>query len=109
MIWLASLATLPLPISPTRVTEDPMTARISFTCSNAVSGPPTMTASVPSIALGSPPLAGASSMAMPRAAKAAAISRLPSGAIELMSSNTAPGRTPSLMPSVPRAASRTSG
>ena len=68
-----------------------------------------MIASVPSIALGSPPLTGASSMVTPFAASRAAISWLASGAMELMSTTIDPGLAPSITPYVPSTASLTSG
>lgn len=49
---------------------------------------PTITDSVPSIAFGSPPLTGASNISTPFAFSASLISRLASGAIELISINT---------------------
>ena len=84
-IWLASLATLPAPTSPTRVTEAAMDLSTGATASKSAALPPAMTVSVPSMALGSPPLTGASRKRTPFSANAAAISRLARGAIELMS------------------------
>ena len=76
---------LPAPISPTWTTALPMAARIGWTSSNTARSPPTMIDSVPSIAFGSPPLTGASSMLTPFSASASETSRAASGAIELMS------------------------
>ena len=62
-IWLQSLVTLPpAPIPPHRTTEDPIFSRMGFTFSKISGFPPTMNASVPSTALGSPPDTGASSI-----------------------------------------------
>ena len=68
-----------------------------------------MTERVPSIAFGSPPLTGASSISTPFSASFAAISRLTSGAIELMSMTMAPGLAPSITPFSPSTTSFTWG
>ena len=68
-----------------------------------------MTDIVPSIALGSPPETGASSMAMPAAARASCTSRDTSGAIDDMSTWTSPSWVPSMMPPGPSATSFTCG
>ena len=65
MIWLASLVTLPAPMSPQRTALAPIFSSTSFTLSKTASLPPTMMASVPSMALGSPPETGASSISIP--------------------------------------------
>ena len=79
------------------------------TRSNTSALPPTMIESAASIAPRSPPDTGASSISAPRASSAAAISRVATGEIELMSTTTAPRRTPSRMPFGPCTTSRTSG
>ena len=71
--------------------------------------PPTMIESVPSIALGSPPLTGASSIRIFFSASLAATSRLTSGAIELMSMRIEPGLADSMTPPFPRTTSLTWG
>ena len=63
-----------------------------------------MMASVPSMALGSPPETGASSISIPFPASAAATSRLTRGAMELMSTSTLPGFAPSITPFFPNTA-----
>ena len=107
MIWLASLVTFPAPMSPTRTTEDPIFSRMGLTVSKAFASPPTMTASVPSMALGSPPETGASSMTMPFSLTAVQISCAAPGAIELMSTRIVPAFAPSSTPSLPSTASLT--
>ena len=94
IIWLASLVTLPAPMSPQRTALAPIFSKTSFTFSKTASLPPTMIASVPSMALGSPPETGASSISIPFLASSAATSRLARGAMELMSTSTLPGFTP---------------
>ncbi|MNY19148.1 hypothetical protein D3C86_1525690 [compost metagenome] len=61
------------------------------------------------MAFGSPPLTGASSISTPFAFSASLISRLASGAIELMSIRTRPGFAPSIRPFSPSATSCTCG
>ena len=68
-----------------------------------------MIASDPSIALGSPPETGASSISTPFFASSAATSWAASGAIELMSTRMLPWRTPSMTPPFPRTAAFTWG
>ena len=60
--------------------------------------PPTMTAMVPSMALGSPPETGASMKSTPSFSRRSAKSRLASGAMELMSMTALPAERPSAMP-----------
>jgi hypothetical protein len=48
MIWFASLATLPAPTGPVRVTLEPMAGRMFFTLSKTSGLPATMMARVPS-------------------------------------------------------------
>ena len=91
MIWLASLVVLPAPTSPQRTTEAPMAARISLHLSKTSCLPPTMKERVPSMALGSPPETGASSISTPFSARAAAISFEATGLMELQSIKTLPG------------------
>ena len=109
MIWLASFVALPAPISPQRVTLEPMAARMSFTRSNASCLPPHMNASVPSTAFGSPPDTGASTMNPPFFSTSAQISIEAAGLIELVSTRIMPGRIPSRTPSLPSTASLTCG
>ncbi len=68
-----------------------------------------MMASVPSIALGSPPLTGASRKSTPLASSAAPTFCATIGLIELMSITVAPFLTPSMTPLGPRTACSTSG
>src|SRR5437867_3019057 len=71
MIWLASLVTLPAPTGPVSSTLDPIDLRIPSTFPKVLASPPHMMASVPSMALGSPPLTGASINSISLAAQAA--------------------------------------
>ncbi len=77
--------------------------------SNTSCFPPTMIERVPAFAPTSPPLTGASSISMPRAASASAISRVTDGEMVDMSITTEPGRAPSTIPFGPRTTCRTSG
>ena len=61
------------------------------------------------MALGSPPLTGASIKSTPFCAQAAAIFCETSGLMELMSMMSEPGFAPERMPSAPRTTSSTSG
>ena len=64
---LTSLATEPMPISPT-CTTSPLNDFSSGSCaSNTAASPPTMMTIVPSVARGTPPETGASSIWMPLA------------------------------------------
>ena len=101
IIWLASLVVLPAPTSPQRTTEAPMAPRMSLYWSKTSCLPPTMKERVPSMALGSPPETGASSISMPRLASSAAISLEATGLMELMSMNTLPGFMWAATPSSP--------
>ena len=78
---LTTPVTWPAPISP-HSTALPIASKIGFASAKSLSVPPTMIASVPSIAFGSPPLTGASSIVAPRAAASAPTgnpaSRIPS-------------------------------
>ena len=106
IIWLASLVMLPAPTSPTRVTVEAMVLSRSSYLAKTSSLPPTMTAMVPSMALGSPPETGASRNSTPISSRRFAKSRLASGAMELMSMTHLPEVRPSTMPfSLKRAAS----
>ena len=92
MIWLASLVTFPAPTGPVRVTVEPIFRSRGSTLSNASRLPPTMMASVPSMAFGSPPLTGASRNPTPLAAQAAPTFWETIGLIELISTSVAPAR-----------------
>ncbi len=107
--WLASLVTLPAPMSPVRTAEPDMALSTGWQRSNTAWGPPTITDKVPSMALGCPPLTGASSMSTPIPASLAESSRLTRGAMELMSITTDPRRAPWMMPCSPRTTACTSG
>src|ERR1035438_3964786 len=109
MIWLASLVTLPAPTGPVSVTLDPMLFSTGAIFSNNAASPPTMMASVPSTALGSPPLTGASRKPTPFAAQAAPTFWETIGLMELMSTTTVPRRAPSRTPPAPSMACFTSG
>ena len=68
-----------------------------------------MMESVPASAPWKPPETGASSMATPRSASAAAKRRVSTGDIELMSSRMLPGRIASARPGSPKSTASTSG
>ena len=68
-----------------------------------------MIARVPSMALGSPPLTGASKKSIPFAAHAAPIFCETIGLMELISTRMQPRRAPSKMPDSPSTAASTSG
>src|SRR5690348_12088082 len=76
---------------------------------NVLASPPTMIASVPSMALGSPPLTGASRNSTPLAAQAAPTFCATTGLMELMSTTVEPFAAPSKMPPGPSTAASTSG
>ncbi len=101
MTWLASLVVLPAPIGPQCTALQPITSRMSLTSSNSSSWPPTMIASVPSTAFGSPPETGASSIRTFLLAQAFSTSWLASGAIEDMSIRIRPSFAPSSTPPSP--------
>src|SRR5262245_32064603 len=100
---LTSLATQPLPISPTWKMLAPMCWSSGLQVSNACVSPPTMTASVPRSAPATPPLTGASSMVTPCAAKAAQTCLAMLGESVLRSTKINPGRAAAMMPLVPSA------
>ena len=102
MIWLANLVTPPAPMSPVRTMFPPITCISAKFLSKTSCLPPTMMASVPAIAPGSPPLTGASSISTPFSAQVAAIRWDTKGAMELMSIITEPLLAPSNTPSGPR-------
>jgi hypothetical protein len=70
--------------------------------SSTSSSPPTMIDSVPASAPWNPPDTGASSIAMPRSASAAAKRRVSTGEMELMSTRVLPGRIVSASPPDPK-------
>ena len=109
MIWLASLVVLPAPTSPQRTTEAPMADRIGLQALKVSSSPPTIKDSVPSMAFGSPPETGASSILTPFSARAAAISLLATGLMELQSIKVAPAFMWAATPSAPSITSLTWG
>jgi len=98
---VAGLATWPAPDGPTCTIVLPRTSKIGIARTIASGSPPTMIESVPSIAPRSPPLTGASTIATSRAARAAAISRVGAGSIELMSITSDPAAAPSTTPLSP--------
>ncbi|MNP45901.1 hypothetical protein D3C76_1398620 [compost metagenome] len=77
--------------------------------SNTAFLPPTITDRVPSMALGSPPLTGASSISTSFLANSPQISRLTSGEMELISRTASPGLAPSMIPDGPSTTSFTWG
>ena len=109
MIWLASLVMFPAPTSPVSTTDPAIVFMRSWHLSKISFLPPTITERVPSMAFGSPPLTGASSSSTPFSASRAAISRLTSGAIELISMTIIPGRAASMIPPSPSTTSFTWG
>src|SRR5258708_7873943 len=72
------------------------------------SSPPTIMESVPAIAPLSPPLTGASSVAIPRSANRSARVRVATGELVLISMTTSPPCAPSITPSVPNSTPSTS-
>ena len=82
---------------------------LGFALLNASSFPPTMMAIVPSMALGSPPETGASSMVTPFVASFSSSSIETAGAIELISIKINPGPAPSSTPFSPKTTSLTWG
>lgn len=86
-----------------------MVSKTGLNRSNNSCGPPTMKDRVPSMALGSPPDTGASSIPTPLWASCAAISREAVGSMELMSMNTLPGRMKEATPPAPSMTSFTWG
>ena len=109
MIWFASFVTLPAPTGPVRMALDPMAWNSGRTLSKVSCLPPAMMASVPSMALGSPPLTGASRKSTPLASHAAPTFCATRGLIELMSTRMDPRAAPSRAPAGPRIAASTSG
>jgi len=109
MIWLASLVTLPLPISPTRVTEEPIAPRRPLTCSKTSSGSTHHDGERPGDGLGLSTTDRSIEHDDPFGLGLAAISWLASGAMELMSTRIVPRLAPSRTPLAPRTASRTCG
>ena len=67
-----------------------MVSSMSLHLSKTACLPPTMKLRVPSMALGSPPETGASSISMPFSASLAAISLLTTGLMELQSTKICP-------------------
>ena len=104
MIWFASFVMLPAPTSPVSTTLPPITCSRGSQALKTPSSPPTMTARVPAMAPGSPPLTGASRNSTPLSAQAAPIFCDMEGAMLLMSMITDPGSAPSSTPSGPRIA-----
>ena len=99
---LHSLATSPLPTAPTWMTLAPMADSAGRASSTSRVSPPTMMASVPSSARGTPPDTGASMNRTPLAFSAAATRRDTAGSIVDMSTQSRPAMTPSAMPFLPR-------
>ena len=93
-IWLTSLHVWPAPVGPMWVIFLPIASNTGRTRSTTAASPPIMMDSVAFRAPTSPPLTGASSMAMPLACSVSAISRVVWGEMVLMSTTTAPGCAP---------------
>ena len=90
MTWLQSLTACPAPLSPTWTIVLPIASSTGRARAKASAGPPTMIESLASRAPVGPPLTGASSMAMPRSASAAAMVRVAAGEIVLISTSSFP-------------------
>ena len=102
-IWLASFVKPPAPTSPHNTADAPVASNIGAARSNAAWVPPTMMASVPAIAPGSPPDTGASRKSMPASASSLPIFCETSGAMELMSTTSCPLSAASIIPFSPSA------
>src|SRR5437870_8525690 len=99
---LQSLATSPDPTGPTWMMLAPIAASTGRASSKSRASPPTMIASVPSSARGTPPETGASRKRAPRAVTAFAIRRETLGSIVDMSTHRRPRATLSRTPPAPR-------
>ena len=99
---LQSLATSPLPTTPTWMTLAPIAASAGRASSTSRASPPTMIASVPSSARGTPPETGASMKRTPFAASACATRRETAGSTVDMSTQSRPAVRPSTIPFLPR-------
>src|SRR5439155_20646519 len=104
---LQSFATSPAPTSPTWMMLAPIAASTGRASSKSRGSPPTMIASVPSVARGTPPDTGASMKRAPRLAAASATRRDTPGSIVDMSMQRRPAPTPSSTPPGPRYAAST--
>src|SRR5258708_4538100 len=105
---LTSLIAWPAPTGPAWKMFLPMRASTGRARSSSAGSPPTMIASVPSVAPRTPPETGASMRAEPRAATSAASSRVTGGSAEVISSRRLPGRSASSRPLGPVSTCRTS-
>ena len=101
MRLLQSLTTSPLPTGPTRITLAPMAERAGRASSKSPGEPPTMMASVPSAARGTPPDTGASMKRTPRSVAPAAIRRDTLGSMVDMSTQSVPFRAAASTPPSP--------
>ncbi len=104
MIWFASLVTDPLPTGPTSVAEAPITSKQGFARSKSAESPPTINASVPLTAPGSPPLTGLSRNRHPSAPSFSAHILESPGVTLLISTTRLPGARD---PATPSGANRT--
>ena len=96
-----------VPTPPVRVTLLPMLRSSGSARAASASVPPSMIASSPVRARGTPPLTGASTSRPPAASTSAASSRVRAGAPLLMSISSAPGRSPASTPSGPSSTAAT--
>ena len=101
MRLLQSLTTCPLPTGPTWITLAPMAESAGRARAKSSRAPPTMMASVPSVARGTPPDTGASTKAIPRSRAAAATRRDTAGSMVDMSTQSVPARAAASTPPSP--------
>src|SRR5207245_800730 len=104
---LQSLATSPDPTGPTWMMFEPIAASTGRASSKSRASPPTMIASVPSVARGTPPDTGASMKRAPRRLTASATRRDTLGSMVDMSMQSRPAPMPSRTPPEPRYADST--
>src|SRR5262245_26965472 len=106
---LQSFTTSPLPTGPTWKMLAPMASRTGRAAAKSSAEPPTMMASVPSTARGTPPDTGASTKRSPRSTAAAATRRETPGSIVDMSTQSVPLRAAARTPPSPEYADSTLG
>jgi len=98
---LQSLTTSPLPTAPTWMTLVPIAASAGLASSKSPAAPPTMIASVPSVARGVPPETGASMKRTPRSCAALATRCDTAGSMVDISTHSVPLRAAASTPPSP--------
>ncbi len=104
---LHSFATDPMPTAPTWITSREKDFSSGRFASNSAASPPTMMTMVPSVARGTPPETGASSIFTPLAASPASTRRAVAGELVDRSITTVPGLACAAMPAAPSVTSST--